>query len=306
MIRGDQAMKKTHMSAKILLSVAILLFGASCAGGGEENKTSDTAVQDVPETSPPKSEAPAESTPVRELPFMSIEDRGTTRDCYDIEGDMAVVSQNCDALHHGQIISTGQLLLVDPAAVDQEVFYVAAVEVCANDFRRFTGDDPENADSRWILRALIEGEFSDGIYVSCTVEAANGDQWGGTAEEINGSYFGIEVGDCFNFPTTTSNALKIDCMDPHEGEMYIVDESVLDENASASYPTEEEWDAIATLICDGPFEEYTGYSASDESSALSYTFVFVLEEDWYNVENRLLSCAVVLYDGTLLEGSIRN
>jgi hypothetical protein len=33
--------------------------------------------------------------------------------------------------------------------------------------------------------------------------------------------------------------------------------------------------------------------------------VFGLEEDWYDVDSRLLSCVVVSYDGTLLEGSTR-
>ena len=156
-----------------------------------------------------------------------------------------------------------------------------------------------------ILWALIEGDVSDGVYVSCTVEDANGDLWAGTAEAITGSYFGIEVGDCFDFPTATSNALEIDCNEPHEGEMYIVDELVLDEDPSAPYPTEDEWDEIATFICDGPFEDYTGYSTSDENVNLSYSYVFVLEEDWYDVASRQLSCVVVSYDGTLLEGSTR-
>jgi len=299
-------MKKSQMSMKILLSASVLLLIASCGGSDGENQTSDTQVQDVPETSPPESEAPAESTPVEvDLPFLSIEDYGTTRDCYDEEGDNAVIAMNCDDLHLGQIISTRNSLQVDPDEGDPEVWYEAAVKVCGNDFKQFTGDDSEDAESRWVLWALIEGDVSDGVYVSCTVEDANGDLWAGTAEAITGSYFGIEVGDCFDFPTATSNALEIDCNEPHEGEMYIVDELVLDEDPSAPYPTEDEWDGIATLICDGPFEGYTGYSASDENVNLSYSYVFGLEEDWYDVDSRLLSCAVVSYDGTLLEGSTR-
>ena len=304
-------MKKSHVRSRILLSASILLLIASCGGSDVANQTSDTQVENVPETSPPEtsppeSEAPAESTPVEaDLPFLSIEGYGTARDCYDEEGDNAVISMNCDDLHLGQIISTRNSLQVDPDEGDPEVWYEAVVEACADDFKQFTGDDSEDAESRWILWALIEGDVSDGVYVSCTVEDANGDLWAGTAEAITGSYFGIEVGDCFDFPTATSNALEIDCNEPHEGEMYIVDELVLDEDPSAPYPTEDEWDGIATLICDGPFEDYTGYSASDENVNLSYSYVFGLEEDWYDVESRLLSCAVVSYDGTLLEGSTR-
>jgi hypothetical protein len=304
-------MKKSHVSARILLSASILLLIASCGGGNEENQTSDTQVENVPETSPPEtsppeSEAPAESTPVEaDLPFLSIEGYGTVRDCYDEEGDNAVISMNCDDLHLGQIISTRNSLQVDPDEGDPEVWYEAVLEACADDFNQFTGDDTENANSRWILWALIEGDVSDGVDVSCTVEDAKGDLWAGTAEAITGSYFGIEVGDCLDFPTATSNALEIDCAEPHEGEMYIVDERVLDEDPSVPYPTEDEWDSIATLICDGPFEDYTGYSASDENVNLSYSYVFGLEEDWYDVDSRLLSCAVVSYDGTLLEGSTR-
>ena len=299
-------MKNSQGSAKILLSASILLLIASCGGSDGENQTSDTRVQDVPETSPAESEAPAESTPVEtDLPFLSIEGYGTNRDCYDEEGGNAVIAMNCDDLHLGQIISTGKQLQVDPAEVDPEVWYEAVLEACADDFNQFTGDDTENSDSRWILWALIEGDVSDGVYVSCTVEEANGDLWAGTAEAITGSYFGIEVGDCFDFPTATSNATKIACDDPHEGEMYIVNELVLDEDPSAPYPTEDEWDGIATFVCDGPFEDYTGYLASDENVNLIFSYVFGLEEDWYDVESRLLSCAVVSYDGTLLEGSSR-
>jgi hypothetical protein len=212
---------------------------------------------------------------------------------------------NCDDLHLGQIISTRNSLQVDPEEGDPEVWYEAVLEACADDFNQFTGDDTENANSRWILWALIEGDVSDGVDVSCTVEDAKGDLWAGTAEAITGSYFGIEVGDCLDFPTATSNALEIDCAEPHEGEMYIVDERVLDEDPSVPYPTEDEWDEIATFVCDGPFEDYTGYSASDENVNLIYSYVFGLEEDWYDVDSRLLSCVVVSYDGTLLEGSTR-
>jgi hypothetical protein len=306
MIRGVQKMKKNQVSAKILLSASILLLIASCGGGNEENQTSDTQVENVPKTSPPETEAPAESTPVEvDLPFLSIEGYGTARDCYNEEGGNAVIAMDCDDLHLGQIISTRNSLQVDSEEGDPEVWYEAAVKVCGNDFKQFTGDDSEDAESRWVLWALIEGDVSDGVYVSCTVEDANGDLWAGTAEAITGSYFGIEVGDCFDFPTATSNALEIDCNEPHEGEMYIVDELVLDEDPSAPYPTEDEWDSIATFICDGPFEDYTGYSASDENVNLIYSYVFGLEEDWYDVDSRLLSCVVVSYDGTLLEGSSR-
>jgi hypothetical protein len=258
MIRGAQKMKQSHVGSRILLSASILLLIASCGGSDVENQTSDTQVEDVLETSPPESEAPAESTPVEvDLPFVSLEGYGTTRDCYDEEGGNAVIAMNCDDLHLGQIISTRNSLQVDPEEGDPEVWYESVLEACADDFNQFTGDDTENANSRWILWALIEGDVSDGVDVSCTVEDAKGDLWAGTAEAITGSYFGIEVGDCLDFPTATSNALEIDCAEPHEGEMYIVDERVLDEDPSVPYPTEDEWDEIATFVCDGPFEDYT-------------------------------------------------
>jgi hypothetical protein len=86
--------------------------------------------------------------------------------------------------------------------------------------------------------------------------------------------------------------------------MYIVDELVFDEDPFPPYRTEDEWDEIATFICDGPFEDYTGYSASDENVDLTYSYVFVGLK-YIDLPRRLLSCAVVSYDGTLLEGSTR-
>jgi hypothetical protein len=298
-------MKKSQMSMKILLSASILLLIASCGGGNEENQTSDTQVENVPETSPPETEAPAESTPVEaDLPFLSIEGYGTTRDCYDEEEGNAVIAMNCDDLHLGQIISTRNSLQVDPEEGDPEVWYEAVLEACADDFNQFTGDDTENANSRWISRVLIDRVVSGRVHFSCTVEDAKGDLWAGTFEEAIRPYFGIEVGDCFDFPTTTSKALEIDCNEPHEGEMYIVDELVFDEDPFPPYRTEDEWDEIATFICDGPFEDYTGYSASDENVDLTYSYVFVGLK-YIDLPRRLLSCAVVSYDGTLLEGSTR-
>ena len=297
-------MKKTHVSTKILLSASILLLIASCGGGNKENQTSDTQVQDVPETSPPESEAPAESTPVEvDLPFLSIESDGGTEDCYNEEGGIAVIAMNCDDLHLGEIIST---YLYGPVVYASPNFGVGALARCSESFKSFkywNGDDTENSDSRWISRVLIDRLVSGRVFIHCTVEDANGDLWAGTFEEAIRPYFGIEVGDCFDFPTATSKALEIDCNDPHEGEMYIVDE-FLSSAEIDDFWNEDKWDEIATFVCEGTFMDYTGYSASDENGDLTYSYVFVNLRT-IDVPMRLLSCAVVSYDGTLLEGSTR-
>ena len=298
------------MRSRILLSASVLLLIASCGGGNEENQTSDTQVENVPETSPPEtsppeSEASAESTPVEvDLPFLSIERDGGTEDCYNEEGGIAVIAMNCDDLHLGQIISTYLYGPVDPEEGD---FGVGALARCSEYFKSFkywNGDDTENSDSRWISRVLIDRLVSGRVFIHCTVEDANGDLWAGTFEEAIRPYFGIEVGDCFDFPTATSKALEIDCNDPHEGEMYIVDEFLADEEPFPPYRTEDEWDEIATFVCEGTFMDYTGYSASDENDDLTYSYVFVNLKT-IDLPMRLLSCAVVSYDGTLLEGSTR-
>ncbi|MGA0894447.1 MAG: septum formation family protein, partial [Ilumatobacteraceae bacterium] len=181
----------------------------------------------------------------------------------------------------------------------------AAIAACGRDFRTFTGYDVNSEDSSWDISVILEDDVSDTPVVSCTVVRIDREKWAGTAESITGSYLGIEVGDCFDFPTDTANAVEIDCAMPHEGEMFVVDASLAFLGESATYPTDDEWNDIASELCDSKFERYTGVDPMDPTSDLSYVFLFTLEADWVYPESRLLSCAVVMYDGTRLTDSVR-
>ena len=84
--------------------------------------------------------------------------------------------------------------------------------------------------------------------------------------------------------------------------LFIVDVPVRASEPDALYPTDSEWDDIASFLCENAFKAYTGVNSSDPTSDLSSNYLMSLESDCYDVESRLLSCAVVAYDGTRLTG----
>ena len=247
----------------------------------------------------------SDSSDENSSPFAKVEFRTSRGDCYGVSDETIDLVSSCAELHLGEVFLSGARLYVPSGEMDAEIWYDNLLDVCGAEFEAFTGDDPEDSSSRWLLWGLLEQQEVGESIVSCTVESADGELWAGTAENVVGSYEGLEVGDCFDFPTETLDARQVDCSLPHEGEMFVVDAPVFADNESAPYPTEEEWSDLATLLCDKPFEEYTGYSPNDESVNISYSLIYTLEVDWNDVGQRLLTCAVISYDGTLLEGTWR-
>jgi Septum formation len=226
------------------------------------------------------------------------------RDCFNVGADTRVVIANCEELHDGQILRIDVPLDgVDPSDPSAEVWLQAARIVCVDHFEEFVGAALDSANTIFTIAPVVTDVATPPVIACAAVHVAN-EQWAGTAERITGSYVGIEVGDCFDFPTQSSNAREISCDEPHEAEMFLVDASLGLDLPEAPYPSQDEWYALSETICDEAFGTYTGQPIA-EATDLSYTFVYTLEGDWDDVANRNMSCAVVSFDGTRRVGSTR-
>jgi hypothetical protein len=240
------------------------------------------------------------------FPVPTASTRLAIRDCYTVDQSGTSSTVECDELHDGQVFQTDVVLDgVETSEPDASVWNEAATGACGNDFAIFTGADLTRDESAYAIAVVLDTTTQNDPVVNCAVVRADEAKWAGTAESISGTYLGIEVGDCFDFPTPESNALELTCTGEHEGEMFVVDAPIGLDVPMTPYPTDAEWDVIAGSLCDVAYQSYTGYEASDEESPLSYTYLMPLEVDWPDVDGRSLSCAVVNYDGTRLVGSAK-
>jgi len=118
-----------------------------------------------------------------------------------------------------------------------------------------------------------------------------------------GSYEGIDVGECFDFPTVSA-AVERSCDEPHDAEMFVTDASVGLNATDAPYPTRQQWQEFSATLCYQPFADYTGQTI-EETTELSMSLLFPPEADWDTISRRTLSCAIVSIDDAPLTGSKR-
>jgi hypothetical protein len=300
----------------------------ACAGGGgdaapsvddradatsqvtESPSGSSVLASDVPSTStsaatsttePSQTTLPADPPPVpRAMVGLA------PRDCYIINGDMTILVAACGELHDGQVYKVGVPLVgITLDEQDPARWVVAATEPCREDFEEFVGEPLGSEFSDYTLGFVLTSGGDPRVVVACTVVTLEGPRWAGTAEDIKGSYSGIEVGDCFNFPTPSEDALEMQCAEPHEGEMYVVEAPVGAIDPASPYPTPDEWNVFAEAICVEPFEQYTGIPIESAPENITFTYLTPLEEAWSEVTQRTMSCVIVTVDGTALTGSQR-
>lgn len=227
------------------------------------------------------------------------------RDCYNVTVENVAEIVSCDEMHDGQAFKTDVVLAdMEPTDPDADRWKWYTTVACGEDFYTFTDLSPGVISSRTVAAVLTSASGIPAV-VSCAVVDSSGAKWAGTAESIAGSYFGIEVGDCFHFPTNVANALEVPCDQLHEGELYVLDTPMGIESPTAPFPTDDELYNLASAVCDEPFGAYTGVNIRDAKD-LTYAFLYVREEDWADVDLRLMSCAVVNADGTHLTGSARS
>lgn len=309
------------------LAVAALIALAGCGSGSGKSDTSPgTQPASTPSSSavaasnPANSTAPTtalESTTTATAPVTTtIQPSGSDAlpvplaqsvlnvgDCYNIGTDNVVVMVSCDELHVGQVFESDIALTgIEPTDPNPDNWLFATTVACRDALETFTGAPLGTVD--FTVAALVTSPADAPTVISCTAVKADGAQWVGTAERIKGAYAGIDVGDCFDFPTATSpSAHELPCNGPHEAEMYVVDTPLVPDQL-APYPTLTEWAALAQMICNAPFAAYTGQSIN-KATDLSYAYLYTLDQDWANVSLRQMSCAVVNHDGTRLVGSVR-
>ena len=221
-------------------------------------------------------------------------------DCFQL-GE-SVVQVDCEELHDGQIIETGiNLDATLDSSDDITLWRNDAEDKCADPFKTFVGYTYDKEYGRFLISPVIENLNIPTI--SCAVVDADGEKWAGSAENFIGSYEGVDVGDCFQFPTNINDAIVVTCTEPHDGEMFIKDRKIGITSANAPYPTENEWDDIAFEICEKPFTAYTGKGVNDKD--VSYSFTYPLLEDWPEVSQRTISCIATSGNGQQLSYSLK-
>lgn len=312
--------QQLHRAAAIATTVVVMSVVAGCstttagtAAVGTDftpstSSASTTTTATTTRTSRPTTTA--ESTPASATPTEtsgSAMSTATTplgvRDCYTVADNSDIDVIDCAALHDGQVFQADVVPSgVDPYETDGGKLFDSAEIDCAAAFESFTGAALGSEEAAYTLGLVLTSAPGASTVVACTVVDKDGAQWAGTAESISGSYRGIVVGDCFDYPTPTEDAVKLTCDQPHDAEMFVVDAPLGLDAADAPYPTTEQWQDLSSTICETPFTDYTGLAA-DAATDLSFIFVFPLAPDWSVVPERLMSCAIASNDGTKLVGS---
>lgn len=104
--------------------------------------------------------------------------------------------------------------------------------------------------------------------------------------------FALRIGDCLNemdhnTDETISEVPMIDCEEPHDFEVYHVD----DLDGDDTFPGEEEVAELAAEECQDAFEDFVGIDY--ESSSLDFTTLFPTQEGWENFNDREALCLVL-------------
>ncbi|CAB4888120.1 unannotated protein [freshwater metagenome] len=239
------------------------------------------------------------------LPVPYIHVSLNTGACYNVGADNVAVILKCDQPHFGESFRSHVALTdISSTETDPLRWLFATAAACGTYFENFTGAALGVLD--FTIAAVVTSDPGDPVVISCTTTKLDGSLWTGSAERIVGAYSGIDVGDCFDFPTADAPATLRACGSSHDAEMFVVEAPLGPDQLApgAPYPTSKEWGALARTICEAPFEAYTGQSVR-RSTELSYSYIYTLERNWDDVNLRHMSCAVVNDDGTPLIGSVR-
>jgi hypothetical protein len=113
----------------------------------------------------------------------------------------------------------------------------------------------------------------------------------------------LVIGDCFDVPTA---AQRIDdlksrtCGGPHGGEVFHIFDAP---GASATYPSDDDWQALIYPVCDPVFEAYTGTQVAERLD-IDYHFLVPTADRWAAGDRRV-TCFISSLDGSPLTRSFR-
>lgn len=116
------------------------------------------------------------------------------------------------------------------------------------------------------------------------------------------SFAPVDVGDCVEILADFLDELEaVDCEEPHEGEVFVVEEYVGE--SSDPFPGNQALEAFIDDVCEGTrFEDYVGIDYA--SSELDFVYWLPTPEFW-PLGDREIVCVLADSDGSLLEGSVK-
>ena len=122
---------------------------------------------------------------------------------------------------------------------------------------------------------------------------------------LPGNATDLEVGDCFDAPTTVDETVEDvshhPCTDAHTAEVFFV----ADYPGADAYPGVEAFDAFTEANCPPAFQEYTGLDFyGTEAEDLDIGLFYPLEEGW-NQGDKEITCYIVRVDGGPMNQSVK-
>jgi hypothetical protein len=121
---------------------------------------------------------------------------------------------------------------------------------------------------------------------------------------ISGNASDLEVGQCFDLPTTTETVEDVQhhpCDQAHGGEVFFVGKSAAGDDEA--YPSDEVLSAEVFGFCDSPFAAYTGKDP-DTDPVWTYGY-FIPTADGWDDGDRGIICYATKIDGSTTTGSIK-
>ena len=121
---------------------------------------------------------------------------------------------------------------------------------------------------------------------------------------VSGNASDLNVGDCFDQPSATNTVVEDvqhhPCSDAHLAEVFYVGDYDL---ASASYPTDDAFQAFVLDRCIGAFQTYTGRTYQ-EAEELDIQPFWPTEEGWGKGDKEV-TCFAVRVDGKTMATSVK-
>jgi hypothetical protein len=122
-------------------------------------------------------------------------------------------------------------------------------------------------------------------------------------DKLAGNAGDLQVGDCFDPPTTAATVVKDvqhrPCTDAHLAEVFFVGDYDV---ATSTYPTDDDFDTFVADRCVDAFQAYVGQAYGD--SDLDFAPYWPTEDGWGRGD-REVTCFAYRLDGATITGSVK-